>query len=230
MAERQTSYSVDRLTAPSPVPSTWVQKFKSLRLEALRSNPSAYPATFASEEELTDEQWSERILDPRYHHLICHTPRSAATDTASDKDATMEGWEETDDWVGKVLLSGPYRQDEYDASPFLDSPALGSDQDEIRWHLTALYLQPNSRCVDSAMAMHERILTYVRLWTDDHLETTFDHATGLEKPKRARIAGGVRGENDLLAGLYEDFAGRTVGWADGARGVRVRVMERIVEC
>lgn len=247
MAGKKTSYFVDLLTATGAVPSSWVQKLKSLRLEALRSNPSSYLSTFAREEELTDDQWSERILHPRYHYLICHTPRVPATDTALGDDASTPGWEENDDWVGMFLLLGPYQKDEYGAAPLLDSTALGPDKEEARWHLTALYLQPDSRCADSAIAIHEAILAYLRFWTDDHLETTFDHVTGLEKPKRARVVGQLRGENDPLAALYEGLAWKTVGWAGGVVGrriagledypgeepmheVRVRVMERIIEC
>lgn len=248
MAARQISYFVDLLTPTRPVPSEWVQKFKALRLESLRSNPKSYFTTFARANELTDDQWSEQLLHPKYHHLICHKPRMPAEGTAPSENVTKEGWEGNDDWVGLFWLLGPHQKDEYAATPFLDSTALGSDQEETRWHLTGLYLQPDSRCEDSAIAIHEAMLNFLRFWTDDHLESTFDNATGLEKPKRARVAGQLRGENDPLAGLYEGIAGtRTLAWASEAVGRRMggfdgfsedektdqargRVMERIVDC
>ena len=248
MAARQICYSVDLLTPTRPVPSEWVQKFKSLRLECLRSNPTAYITTFASADALTDDQWSEQLLHPKYHHLICHRPQVSTEGTAPNENVATEGWEGNDEWVGMFWLLGPHRKDEYAATPFVDSTALGSDQEETRWHLTGLYLQPDSRCEASAIAIHEAMLNFLRFWTDDHLESTFDHATGLEKPKRARVTGHLRGGNDPLVDLYEGLAGtRTLAWVSDAVGRRIggfedrpedekidkargRVMERIVDC
>ncbi|KAL8882949.1 MAG: hypothetical protein Q9198_000125 [Flavoplaca austrocitrina] len=246
MSGEQVSYSVDPLTATDPVPPEWVQKFKSLRLEALRLYPTSFLSTLGREEMFTNGEWSKRILHPKHHHLICHTPRLPATDTTLDEVITTQGWEGNDDWVGMCSLLGPFGQDQYGATPLLDRTALGSDQEETRWHMTALYVQPNHRCGDSVIAFHEAILTYLRIWTDERLETV-DHAAGLGKPKRARVAFQLHGENDPLKGLYEAVAAKCVGWADGLLArriagmednpedepmgeVRLRVMERIIEC
>ncbi|KAL8703952.1 MAG: hypothetical protein Q9201_002875 [Fulgogasparrea decipioides] len=240
-------YWVDPLKATEQIAANVVQKLKTLRLEALRSNTSAYVSTLEREEKFTDSEWEAHILDPKHHYLICHTSPQTANDTRLDNEAAADEWVEKDAWVGMLLLLGPYPKDEYGATRLLSSTAMGPEEEETRWHLTALYLQPKHRCEDSAIAVHEAILDYLTIWTNERLETLFDHATGLEKPKRARVAGVLASENDQLRVLYEALAGQSVGWADGALGHKIvgiedlpdvgsmgglcmRVMERVIEC
>ncbi|KAL8735753.1 MAG: hypothetical protein Q9166_000616 [cf. Caloplaca sp. 2 TL-2023] len=244
MDRRKLSYFVDPLTATRPLPLEVVQNFKRLRLEALSSNPSAFLSTFAREKNFSDDQWSELILDPSHHYFICHTSPYHEENMEHEDDPTGEGWPTKNDWVGMLLLLGPYSKDDYGATPLLDPTALGSDEEETRWHLTGLYLRPESRCEASGIAVHEAILSYLRAWTDDHLVTAFAEETGLEKPKRARIAGQLRTDDDQLLALYKTLAGQTVGWADGELGARIagishlpedrhlrlRIMERVIEC
>ena len=247
MDGRQVSYFVDELTASNPLPSDVVQKFKNLRLEALRLSPASFLSTLAHEERFTYDHWDQLIRDASHHYLICHTALQSGENSEHHANSAADEWMSNDEWVGMLLLLGPYHKDQYGATPFLDSNAIGSDEEETRWHLTGLYLQPNSRCEESAIAIHEAILTYLRFWTDEHLDTVIDEATGLEKPKRARLTGQLRTESDQLVALYETLTGNTVGWADLELGCRIagletlpseaateelrmRVMERVIEC
>ena len=97
--------------------------------------------------------------------------------------------------------------------------------------------------------MHEAILSYLRVWTDDQLATVFDSVLGSERPKRARLAGSLRSESPALEEMYRALDGRVVGEADRALGLliagiedptfdgivgdddeRMQVMERVIEC
>ena len=249
MDGKKISYRVDPLKVTGPVSAEVVLKFKNLRLESLRSNPLAYLSTFEREKQITDTQWEALILDPVHHYLICHTSLQPSHDTATvlDYQVATNDWAEKDTWVGMLYLLGPYTKADYGATPLLSSTTLGTEFEETRWHLAGLYLQPDSRCNDSAIAIHEAILDYLTFFTDNYLESVIDNATGLEKPKRARVAGMLRTENDQLGALYEALAGQTVGWADAALGrkiagiegqreelpmadLRMRVLERVIEC
>lgn len=241
------SYAVDPLMLFEPIPIMVTLKFRDLRLEALRADPPAYLSTFEREQEFSNAQWNEQILDPFRNYLICHTSLRSDRSTKDKITTTAEGWAEEEDWLGMLLLSGPYQKADYGATPLLANTALGSDDEETRWHLSALYLQSGSRCDESTIAIHEATLGYLRLWTDKHLDTVFDEATGLERPKRARLAGLLPTENYQLSALYEALAGKPVGWADRTLGQKIagidditgqdlgtepymRVMERIIDC
>ena len=241
------SYAVDPLMPVEPIPLKVTWKFRDLRLESLRADPSAYLSTLEREQKFSNAQWNQQILDPFRNYLICHmSPRSA--ESTKDMTATsVDNWAEEEDWVGMLLLSGPYLKANYGATPLLESTAVGSDVEETRWHLSALYLQPGNRCDESAVAIHEAVLSSLRLWTDNLLATVFDEATGLERPKKARLAGLLPTENHQLSALYEGLVGKTIGWADRALGCKIagiedvtgedpdpelhmRVMERIIDC
>ena len=245
----KTSYRVDSLKATAPVSPQVVLKFKNLRLESLQSNPSSFLSTLEHEKQFTDSQWEALILDPVHHFLVCHKSPHPSQDKARvlDKQAATNDWAEKDVWVGILCLLGPYTQADYGATPLLSSSALGTDLEETRWHLTGLYLQSDSRCNDSAIAVHEAILDYLTFFTDNYLESMIDDATGLEKLKRARVAGIIVTENDQLEALYKALAGQKVGWADAALGrkiagiedhreegpmaeLRMLVLERVIEC
>ncbi|KAI4262874.1 MAG: hypothetical protein L6R42_001958 [Xanthoria sp. 1 TBL-2021] len=247
MDQKITSYRVDPLMVTEPIPAKVIENFKSLRLEALRVAPPSYLSTLEREEKPTDAQWKARILDPTHHYLICHKPLSPTNNTVSDSESAAGDWAENDAWVGMLYLLGPYNLDGYAVTSLVGSAAMETDGDEIGWYINGIYLQPNSRCEASATAIHEAILEYLRFQTDEYLPTVFNDATGLEKPKRARLAGTIRNNSDQLEALYESLAGRHVGWADTKLRrriaglddlpdmepmgqLRMRVMERVIEC
>ncbi|MCJ1279243.1 hypothetical protein MMC21_007067 [Puttea exsequens] len=243
----QLPYFVDPLPTTGDFLPVAVGKLKDTRLQALRAFPEAYMSTFAREEEFTDAQWIENIRDPNHHYLICHTSPQLGENSAHTPIIAADDWPEKDEWVGMLLLIGPFTKEKYGAYPFVRQD-IGLDEQETRWHLTGLYLQPESRCKNSDVAMHEAVLSYLRSWTDDHLDTIFDEATGLERPKRARLAGIIVTSNPLLEEMYRALNGQEVGWADRKLGLRIagieeefldegveevfyaQVMERVIEC
>lgn len=71
-----TMYTVTPLVRPSPLPADVVQKFKALRLEALRSAPSFFSSEYSYEAEFTEVEWTEIICHPTHHVLICEEIRA----------------------------------------------------------------------------------------------------------------------------------------------------------
>ena len=134
------SYLVDPLIVTEPIAAKVVEKFKSLRLEVLHTSPPSYLSTSELEGELTNAPWKAAILDPNRRYLVCHKPLPPTNNT----EFASDGWAENDAWVGILCLLGPYTKDDYAVASLVGSTATEMDNDELGWHLTALYLQPSS--------------------------------------------------------------------------------------
>ena len=237
-------YTVTPLVPPSPLPTDVVQKFKALRLEALRSAPAFFSSKYSYEAEFTEAEWSEIICHPTHHVLICEEIRAEEAQDCRQGNAALYDHE----WVGMLILCGPLSKDEYMLLEHQHA-LIGRDDEETRWHLAGLYIQSGHRCRDTAVAIHEAILDFLRCWTDDYLETLVDEATGTERLKSARITGVLRSGDPLLTDLYQALGGSEIGWVTRADALRMTdnegllrilepdeaakpwlAMERVVEC
>ena len=132
------------------------------------------------------------------------------------------------EWVGIFTLRGPLTREQYNFQG-RKGPPLGIDAEETLWHLVGLYIKPKDRCKDVAIAIHEAVLDYLRTRTDELLETVLDARTGLEKPKRARVAGSKPSQNSLLAELYTSLGGYEVGWIGRAGALEIAGNAELIE-
>ncbi|KAL8980235.1 MAG: hypothetical protein Q9205_004623 [Flavoplaca limonia] len=247
MDSNDTSYRVDPLIVAEPVPAKVLERFKGLRLEALHTTPHSYLSTLEQEEKLTNSEWEAMMLKPAHQYLICHRPASPIKSSAADFDYASGEWAENDVWVGMFCLCGPYDKDEYAVTSLPGSTATDFGEHEAGWYINAVYLQPELENQEGHTVIQEAIFDHLRFWTDKHLPTMFDDATGLEKPKRARLAGILPIDAEILGSLYESMAGQTVGWADrplgrkiggledladvgSVGGLRMRCVEKVIVC
>ena len=240
-------YRVTPLVPPSPLPTDVVQKFKALRLDALRSAPPFFSSEYSYEAEFSDAEWIDIICHPFHHVLVCEKIKAEEIQDCGQGDprnAALHGHE----WVGMLILCGPLSKDQYMLLKHQHA-LIGRDDEETRWHLVGLYIQSSHRCKDTAVAIHEAILDFLRCWTDDHLETIVDEATGTERQKSARITGVLRSGDTLLTDLYQALGGSEIGWVTRADALRMTdnegllailepdkagkpwlAMERVIEC
>lgn len=198
------------------------------------------------EQTFTDIEWAQRIADPFRHHLIC-TRLGHAKVGGNDRQPVIPTSDEGE-WVGMFTLLGPLTREEYNFRS-RQGPSLGNDAEETRWHLVGLYIKSEDRCKEVAIAIHEAVLDYLRSRTDELLETVFDARTGLEKPKRARVAGSKPSQDSLLTELYTSLGGYEIGWAGRAEALEIAgnaelikkcgdegdmgpvlIMEKVIEC
>ena len=238
-------YTVTRFAPATPIPVHLLQRFKTLRLDALISAPTSFVSNYGHEQSFTDNEWVERITDPSRHHLIC--TRRGHGKTSGDDRQPVNPTSDDAEWVGMLTLLGPLTREQYNIQS-RKGPSLGNDAEETRWHLVGLYVKSEDRCKEVAIAIHEAVLEYLRTSTDELLETVFDARTGIEKPKRARVAGSKPSPDSLLADLYTSLGGYEIGWAGRAEALRiagnaeltdkgedradtgpVRIMERVIE-
>ena len=228
------------------IPPHLVQRYKALRLDALLSSPTSFVSNHKHEQAFTDTEWAERITDPSRHHMICKKI-GPTNDDASDIQSVDSSFGEGE-WVGMFTFLGPLTKEEYDFQGRI-GPPLGEDADETRWHLFGLYIKAEDRCKDAAIVTHEAILEYLRNSTEEILETALDARTGLEKRKRARVAGSKPSQGSLLTALYASLGGYDIGWAERAEALRISgnaelssrrknegdmgpvlIMEKVVDC
>ena len=239
--EKSSNYNVIHLAPKIPVPSHLIVNFKTLRLEAI----SLESAMFADDNEpnFTDEEWAKRMTSPTHHHLIFEFVGHQLSNR--DKQVPGQSSGRGSDWVGMLTLLGPLSQKQYDFRG-RQGPSLGSDEEETRWILFGLYLRSEHRGSEVNTVIHEAILDYVRVWTDEALRTEWDEETGMEKPKRARVRGSAESTDATLKGLYQALDAYEVGTVDMAEVLRSAgydglasvpdgekesvILERVIEC
>ena len=202
-------YAVTRLAATIPPSKHILRKFKTLRLDALRSDPDSFLPTFDHEVTFNDEEWARRIADPTSHHFICeyvgHHPSGGKT---HELGRSTSGESE---WVGMFTLRGPLPHDQHSPEGG-QGPPLRSDR-ETRWAFVGLYIQSEHRGTEVNTAIHEALLDHLRVWTDDMLSSEWDEQTGLERSKTARVAGALFSQDPTLRGLYQALGAYETGVA-----------------
>ena len=220
-------YRVTPLIPPSPLPTNVVQRYKALRLDALCSAPSSFFSEYSYEAVFSDAEWIDILRNPIHHVLICEEIRAEQVQDCGQGDprnAELHGHE----WVGMLTLCGPLSKDQYMVLKHQHA-SISGDEEETRWHLLGLYIQSRHRCRDTAVAIHEAILDFLRCWTDNHLETMVDETSGTERRKLARITGIVRDGDPLLTDLYQALGGSEIGWVTRADALRVADNEGLLK-
>ncbi|KAJ7119827.1 hypothetical protein C8R44DRAFT_788919 [Mycena epipterygia] len=136
---QQYKYSTHALPSPRtstspPADFIWLaQKYATLRLEALLTSPNAFASTHAIESQFTAAEWGERIWRDDAVVLVC-VAHLVPQDAESEQASPLAG-----NWVGSAILRGPLPAEEYALAPESGAPPIGSDDEETRWQMTAVF-------------------------------------------------------------------------------------------
>lgn len=150
--ENSKKYTVSHLAVKNPVAKHHLEKFKTLRLEAIRLE-SAITA-YNDEPSFTDEEWVDRMTSPTHHHLICEHVRHELREREKPELGLSAASE--NEWVGMFTLRGPLSQEQYDFEG-RQGPSLGNDEEETRWYLFGLYLRSEHRGTEMNTEIHEAL-------------------------------------------------------------------------
>ncbi|GFF48145.1 hypothetical protein IFM61606_06611 [Aspergillus udagawae] len=112
------------------------QRYRDLRLQALKLSPSSFAATYESEALLTDEYWISRLSQPGRETFVC-AARPASKPHASNGDDL--------EWVAQLTLLGPRTREEFTLPATSGQPEPGLDEEEERWQLLGLYTLSSHR-------------------------------------------------------------------------------------
>ncbi|KAF4268846.1 hypothetical protein KXV68_007441 [Aspergillus fumigatus] len=106
------------------------QRYRDLRLQALKLSPSSFAATYESEALLTDEYWKWRLSQPGRETFVCAARPEANPNAFNEEDL---------EWVAQLTLLGPRTKEEFTLPAASGQPEPGPDDEEERWQLLGLY-------------------------------------------------------------------------------------------
>ncbi|KAJ7119815.1 hypothetical protein C8R44DRAFT_788895 [Mycena epipterygia] len=136
----QYTYSIHALPSPKtssspPADFAWLaEKYTALRLEALLTSPKAFGSTHAIERKFTPAEWGECIWRDDAVVLVC-----VAHSVSQEEGEPVQASALAGDWVGSAILRGPLSADEYALPLDSGAPPFGSDDEETRWQMTAVF-------------------------------------------------------------------------------------------
>jgi GNAT superfamily N-acetyltransferase len=172
-------YRVHRLPKEDPVLLAFLAgKYAALRLNALVIAKSAFASNFELESTFPAPYWSSRLSAPRVEYFIAV---AYAPGTPLEKQTIDRG-----DFVGNATLLGPFPKHEYE---LLESggPEIGSDEEENKWQLSAVYANPSHR----GRGIGKMLIV-----------APFEYATQQSGGKKTRVRAIVHPNNVTAKGLY----------------------------
>lgn len=176
--------------------------YSKLRLDILLGSPDAFASTHAIESMLTIEQWQERLWKDGVTVLVC-IARSAEIVAGEESNlGEFEG-----EWVAAGTVFGPISKGVYTLPPESGSPEVGSDKEETKWQMSALFTLPAHRGQGIAKTLIEAGKAYARVKT---------HAQQINR-FRMRIM--AHPKNVAVAGLYAGLGFKDVARATGREAV-----------
>ncbi|PKX90062.1 GNAT family N-acetyltransferase [Aspergillus novofumigatus IBT 16806] len=185
------------------------QRYRDLRLQALKLSPSSFAATYESEALFTEEYWKSRLSQQDRETFVCAArPAKSTASTGDDLE-----------WVAQLTLLGPRTKEEFTLPAASGQPEPGPDEKEERWQLLGLYTLSSHRGRGIAKRLCAEAIKYlvgyraepknvqVRLMVKWGMEATarLYQQLGFEEVGSCTLAEALiaNGEGDLLPEGYE---------------------------
>ncbi|KAJ5135790.1 uncharacterized protein N7515_005068 [Penicillium bovifimosum] len=154
--------------------TTSAQKFRDLRLKALKASPGSFASTYEIESAFTEAEWAQRITAPDYEVFIC-----AATHNSPDSS----------EWIGQVTLRGPLSKAVYTLPAESGLTPPKPDDEEERWQMLSLFTLPGHRGLGLGAKLCQCALEYLRSYR--------------ESPGEVLVRLIVKPENQVTVKLYQ---------------------------
>ncbi|KAL3477269.1 hypothetical protein BJX99DRAFT_226318 [Aspergillus californicus] len=174
MASKYT-YSYFRISKTSGITAS-AQKYRDLRLQALKTSPGSFSSTYEIESAFTEADWISRLTVPDREVFIC-----AATPSSDSDPATTQ-------WIGQVTLRGPASATDFTLPPDANQPPQRPDTEEERWQMLSLFTLPDHRGHGLGSKLCQASLDYLRDYKSD--------------PKGVQVRLIVKKGNDVTIELY----------------------------
>ena len=172
----ETSYSYFRISKSEGIHHS-AQKYRDLRLQALKLSPGSFSSTYELESTFTEEDWVERLTVPGREVFIC------ASTTSSESNQPIT------EWIGQVTLRGPASVQEFTMPVESGQPVPLSDKEEERWQMLSLFTLPGHRGNGLGANLCRAALEYLRTYQSS--------------PQSVSVRLIIKSGNDVAVKLYE---------------------------
>ncbi|CAG8904078.1 unnamed protein product [Penicillium egyptiacum] len=125
------------------------QKYRDLRLKALKTSPDSFSSTFDIEAAFTDADWIDRLTLPDRELFICVANLNPLSPNSTQ-------------WIGQVTLRGPSSRADFELPMEACQPAQKSDEEEERWQMLSLFTLPEHRGHGLGGKLCQEAINYLR--------------------------------------------------------------------
>ncbi|KAJ5160330.1 uncharacterized protein N7482_007334 [Penicillium canariense] len=155
------------------------QKYRDLRLRALKASPGSFASTYEVEAIFTEADWIDRVTLPYREVFIC-----AATPVYPSQARTGPS-----EWIGQVTLRGPLSKDDFTLPAESGQPPQKPDNEEEHWQMLSLFTLPEHRGHGLGRNLCQKALDYLRNYQ--------------ASPPSVQVRLMVKPENHATVRLYE---------------------------
>ncbi|KAJ5098824.1 fungal-specific transcription factor domain-containing protein [Penicillium argentinense] len=193
--EAKYTYSFFRVSKTDNIHAA-AQKYRDLRLRALKASPKSFASTYELEAAFSDAEWINRLIVIDREVFICAAnPLNGET---TDHHAA--------DWIGQVTLRGPISQTDFALPVESGQPDLKTDAEEERWQMLSLFTLPEHRGNGLGGKLCKEAIDYLRTYQPT--------------PRHIHVRLMVKPENHATVKLYERLRFVIVGKCTLAEALR----------
>ncbi|KXG49836.1 Acyl-CoA N-acyltransferase [Penicillium griseofulvum] len=145
------TYSFFRVSKTDGVAAS-AQKYRDLRLKALKTSPNSFSSTYDIESAFTEADWIDRLTLPDRELFIC-----AATPLSHDPSSPDDV-----QWIGQVTLRGPSSRADFELPVEAGQPPQKSDEEEERWQMLSLFTLAEYRGHGLGSSLCREAINYLR--------------------------------------------------------------------
>lgn len=182
---------------------TSVEKYKELRLHALKIAPSSFSSTVEIESALSDIEWTARLTADKTETFICASVPVVDGEQQHPTGKSAKSLDSAATWVGQVTLRGPLSSEEF-ALPEESGQKYPSGKhgefeegEEERWQMLSLFTHPEYRGQGLGLKLCQEALNYLKSYRDD--------------PPVVRVRLMVKPDNHATVGLYKKLGFEETG-------------------
>lgn len=146
-------YSSARVSKSDPNIDLIAQSYRQLRLTGLQLSPDSFAVKYLDEVYLPLETWIDRLKQPGRETFV-----SFVTNSGTESNGTIPLDAEL---VAQTTVLGPLDQKTFALAPEAGEPRMQSDEQEERWHMTALYTLPAHRGKGVAKELCQEVFRYL---------------------------------------------------------------------
>jgi len=172
------------------------QKYRDLRLRALRTSPGSFASTYETEAAFSENEWIDRLTRPGSEIFIC-----AAT-PLNDKGTGRDHVE----WIGQVTLRGPMSEADFALPAESGQSEQDPDTEEECWQMLSLFTLPEHRGNGLGAKLCQEAVDYLRTWRSS--------------PQQVHLRLMVKPENHITVNLYKRLGFSVIGKCTLAEALR----------